>query len=46
MSEWMERHETVVKKSSTERTTVLIDKVSLEILEDLGIEFKEVKIKK
>ena len=46
MSEWMERHETVAKKSSTERATVLIDKASLEILEGLGVKFREVKIKK
>ena len=46
MGEWMERHEAVVKKLSTERAAVSIDKASQKILEDLGVEFKEVKIKK
>jgi hypothetical protein len=46
MGEWMERHEAVVKKPSTERATVSIDKASQKILKDLGVEFKEVKVKK
>lgn len=46
MGEWMERHEAVIKKPSTERATVLIDKASQEILKDLGVEFQEVKVKK
>lgn len=46
MGEWVERHEAVVKKPSTERATISIDKASQEILKDLGVEFKEVKIKK
>ena len=46
MGEWMERHEVVVKKPSTERAAVSIDKASQKILKDLGVEFKEVKVKK
>ena len=46
MGEWMERHEAVVKKPSTERAAVSIDKATQKILKDRGVEFKEVKVKK
>lgn len=46
MSEWMKRHEAVIRKPETERAIVLIDEASQEILKGLGVEFQEVKFKK
>ena len=43
MGEWMERHEAVVKKPSTERATVSVDDATKDLLKGLGIDFQEVK---